>query len=123
MRGGPPDPRPGANSPDGTYDLRANPNHQPPFGKNVFGLNQKLTGNFWQDFGSQGGALSKFANQFPGMNAVAALHDAWMNNVTFTLGANLMTMPFAAAYTYIPLVGSASTAVTTQIMMEQSGRK
>ncbi|MBL8024468.1 MAG: RHS repeat-associated core domain-containing protein [Elusimicrobia bacterium] len=123
MRGGPPDPRPGLNSGDGTYDFRANSNHQPPFGKNVFGLNQKLTGNYWQDFGSQGGALSRFANQIPGMNAVAALHDAWMNNVTFTLTSNLTTMPFAAAYTYIPLLGGGSTSIINQMMVEEAGRK
>jgi RHS repeat-associated protein len=123
MRGGPPDPRPGAKLANGTYDVDANPYHQPPFEKNVFGLHKQLTGNFWQDFGTQGGALSKFANQIPGMNAVAALHDAWMNNVTFTLTNNLATMPHAVAFTYIPLLGSASTALINQKMVEESKYK
>jgi hypothetical protein len=86
---------------DGTYppDLETG---RPPYGYNVFGNNEPLTGSFFGDFFKQGGALSVVANQFPGANAVAYFHDTWMNQLgsSFNAFTNYSTMPAAAALGY-----------------------
>ncbi|MCL2761515.1 MAG: RHS repeat-associated core domain-containing protein, partial [Desulfuromonadales bacterium] len=97
-----PDPGPGENIPGGEYNAKVN-GGRPPQGANVFGLNKPLTGDFWADFFKQGGALSKVANYVPGLNAVAAIHDFWMNNMTFNWATNAGTMVLAAPLTYSAL--------------------
>jgi hypothetical protein len=45
---------------------------------NVFGTNtSKLSGNFFNDFFKQGGALSNTAQHVFGMNAISRLHDSY----------------------------------------------
>jgi RHS repeat-associated protein len=114
-----PNPMPGENLPDGRYFV--NKNHQPPVGKNVFGLNQKLEGGFWKDFWKQSGPLSKFANQVPGMNAVAGIHDVWMNTVTANLVNNVSLMFPAVPMAYGAMfgVGNVSGFTSSQITMEE----
>jgi hypothetical protein len=68
--------------------------------KNVIGLNEPLTGKFFEDFLKQGGALSKALNVIPTMNATAGLHDRWFNGpnrLVFTPFNNEGTMLPAAA--------------------------
>jgi RHS repeat-associated protein len=95
--------RPGTNLKKTTYVPNAL--GQPPEGVNVFGLNKGLTGDFFQDFWKQGGALSEFANQVPGMNAVAGLHDYWMNNVTVSMVNNISLMFPAVPMSYGAMFG------------------
>lgn len=69
---------------------------------NVLGINQKLTGNWTEDFGKQGGFLSKVLNVVPTMNATARLHDYWFNKgnpnrLEFTTFSNVGTMLPAAS--------------------------
>lgn len=91
----------GLASEDGTYyaDRKTG---RPPYGFNVFGNNEPLTGSFFGDFFKQGGALSVVANQFPGANAGAYFHDTWMNQLgsSFNAFTNYSTMPAAAAVSY-----------------------
>jgi filamentous hemagglutinin len=69
-------------------------------GKN-FGLN-----NNDRCFGCQDGALSRVMNNVPGMNALATLHDAWMNNLQGPMAAwqNYGTMLPAALVSYLALL-------------------
>ena len=91
----------GLASEDGRYRPDAETG-RPPYGYNVFGNNERLTGNFFGDFFKQGGALSVVANQVPGLNAVAYFHDTWMNQLgsSFNAFTNYSTMPAAAFVGY-----------------------
>ncbi|WP_022665050.1 hypothetical protein [Desulfospira joergensenii] len=97
------------------------PNFDPKFhfkfteGKLVFGFNKKLTGHFWKDFFTQGGPLSKSMNYIPGMNAMAHLHDFWMNSLFDNMLVNFGTMPLAAAITYGSVLGGAHAPMTVPI--------
>lgn len=83
----------------GTYNAMLN-DGRPPEGYNVVGLNRPEAGNIW-DVLRQGEPVSNAANQIPGINAVAKLHDYWMNNMIEPgFAANVMTMAPAAFVTY-----------------------
>jgi RHS repeat-associated protein len=80
MAGYRPDPSPGKPLPGGRYDPSDFPGRRAPKGYNVFGSNP-----FDNPGGAclQGSACSNFFNRIPGMNAIAGLHDYWMNNVPY----------------------------------------
>ncbi|HEX7964300.1 MAG TPA: SpvB/TcaC N-terminal domain-containing protein [Gammaproteobacteria bacterium] len=60
--------------------------------------------------GCEGGTFSQIADSYPGMNAVATLHDAWgdlyqaANGGAYPMWFRLLTMPVAAAVTYGSMV-------------------
>jgi hypothetical protein len=87
----------------------------------VIGLNRPLTGNFWQDFFTQGGSLSRALNMWPGANAVAGFHDTPLNGaIPFNLATNLGTIPAAIVVTYGALV---NTPLTNQIIIDDRIRR
>lgn len=110
-----PDPEPGKDLPDGVYDTNKN-GGRPPEGYKVLGLNKPLAGEFWEDFGKQGGAVSVLTD-VPGLNAVAGLHDYWMNQpgMPFNFVTNVGTMLPAAAVTYGALAGGHLAPLTVQM--------
>ena len=90
---------------------------RPPQGANVIGLNEQLMNDSsLRDFFRQSGPLSRFLNYVPGINAVAGIHDYWMNNVTtFSQWASIGTMLPAAAITYSALLnGSLSVQLSNK---------
>jgi RHS repeat-associated protein len=42
---------------------------------NIVGLNERLTGNFWDDIDKQGGLISRMTNAIPFINAAGRFHD------------------------------------------------
>ncbi len=96
--------KPGSTLLTGKYNAGFN-GGRPPYGVNVFGLNQLLIGNFWGDFFTQGGPLSNAANSV-GLNSIAVLHDYWMNNMSFNIVTNVGTMIPAAVITGAALLGN-----------------
>jgi hypothetical protein len=65
-----------------TYEPDPNTGRQLPQDEsmNVIGFNEPLTGNSLEDFGAQGGTLSKVLNVVPTMNATGGMHDYWFND-------------------------------------------
>lgn len=72
---------------------------------NVIGFNLPLNGD---DFFKQGGPLSQALNLFPGLNAIAQIHDTFFNTGPLPLNilTNIGTMLPAAYWTYGALVDS-----------------
>ncbi len=100
-------PLPGEQIPSGKYYPDSEGQLLAPAGYDVFGTNQKLSGNFFGDFLKQGGTLSRIANLFPGANALAAFHDDIFNQgyvANFNTFTNIGTMLPAAAITYTALL-------------------
>ena len=79
-----------------------------PWLKNVSGNNKALTGDYWKDFWTQGGAVSKFLNASPGGGATSRVHDSWLNPNYGGLNSvwNFPTMIPAAVLTYTALADS-----------------
>ena len=78
---------------------------------NIIMRNEKHSGKFFEDLGKQGSILSKVANLFPGMNAMAGLHDYWFNRTGTTWSAsnhfqNFGTMPIAYGISAAAVVGN-----------------
>ncbi len=86
---------------------------------NVFGDNQELSGNFFEDLGKQGGPISIVANLVPGANAGAVFHDTIFNNgsLPFNPATNYLTMPPAVLITYGALING---PLTVQLAVESS---
>jgi len=99
-----PNPSPGLAQPDGSYYYDASVCSQPPPGTNVWGVDEGPNGNIWHDTWIQGGPVSTVANLIPGQNALAELHDTWLN--TGFMGSmppvvqNFASMPLAFATSY-----------------------
>jgi hypothetical protein len=119
MAGFEPDYGPGEDLPNGNY--KPNGLGQAPAGKNISGYNQKLTGDFWTDFWTQGGFVSSGINAFPGGNATAGLHDFWMNNISMNLVTNVATMLPAAAMTYGAALGGPMAPMSSAFMTSYRG--
>jgi hypothetical protein len=117
---------PGEKLADGTYDPYAL-GQQAPKNRAVFGVNKPLTGDFWENFWKQGGFIGKVGNLFPGGNAVAGLHDYWMNmaaaNGTFNALTNVATMLPAAALSYAGQLDGQLMPLTVQMSNTESRRK
>jgi RHS repeat-associated protein len=98
-----PDPLPGKELPsgDGTFPESLG---VVPKGYAVFGNNDPTTGNFFQDFAKQGGALGRLANSVPVINSGAAFHDSifvrqifgmtksWLTNIPTILPTAIITI-------------------------------
>jgi RHS repeat-associated protein len=119
MAGFAPNYGPGEDIPGGRYE----PNNlkQAPTGKNVSGLNQELTGDFWEDFWTQGSFVSQRINAFPGGNATAGLHDFWMNNISMNLVTNVATMLPAAVVSYGAALGGPMAPMSSAFMISYKG--
>jgi hypothetical protein len=74
--------------------------------KDVFGFNRPLTGAATGEGWYQSGQYSLIADRVWGFHAISLFHDTWMNAlVSPSLFSNFASMPFAAAGTYVALVG------------------
>jgi hypothetical protein len=115
MVGYKPNSAPGEELKQGTYDSKAN-NGKAPAGKNVCALNKQLTGNFWKDFWTQGGFVSKLINSVPYGCATCALHDTWMNNIpAFNMVTNVGSIVPAVGYMSGSLLGGPTAPMTVPI--------
>lgn len=102
---------PGENRKQSVY--RFNPQTGQPLRQyqhmNVVGLNEPLSGHFFQDLFRQGGGLSRGLNQIPGANSAAALHDYWFHKpdgLSFTPLNNLLTILPAFLISTAALLGN-----------------
>jgi RHS repeat-associated protein len=88
---------------------------QPPSGMAVFGSNVPLTGDFWADVWKQGGFIGKLGNSLFSGNAIAALHDTWVNQMTmsgtFNQFNNISTMFPALVVTEAALLSDPAVSV------------
>ena len=108
------------------YDLDAGPGgasvEKGPLGMPVSGANNIGTQDTWRfdsngqrvvGFFEEGGPVSNFANQIPGINAVAGMHDVQqvaMGNSIWRDVLNVPGMAVAAGVTYAGFVGQALNA-------------
>ena len=119
IAGSPIDPKPGfyVEGGDGTY-YPDNVTGRPPLGRAVAGFNDALNGSLSDAF-KQAGGVGRSINGTPLGNAIAVLHDTWMNNIERSaLGAsclqcfNFTTIPPAVAITGVGATdGLASTVI------------
>ena len=71
-----------------------------PKGVNVIGDNEKLSGNFGQDFWKQGGAVSNALNKIYGANSTAYFHDTLLSNIPKNIFTNYTTIPLSLIVNY-----------------------
>ena len=71
-----------------------------PKGVNVIGDNEKLSGNFGQDFLRQGGAVSNALNKIYGANSTAYFHDTLLSNIPKNIFTNYTTIPLSLIVNY-----------------------
>ena len=61
--------------------------------------NNPLKLSFWKGFAREGGAISKFANKFGGMNSMATyIHDPWSSSVL------IQSIPLATQISIAPAI-------------------
>ncbi|MGH7240642.1 MAG: hypothetical protein ACREHG_11400, partial [Candidatus Saccharimonadales bacterium] len=110
------DARPGIKNPDGrttydrlTYDHNRAPRVQDPqTGEwretRNFGLNRTDPETGLPCYMCQGSGFSNFVNPFPGMNAIATLHDDFMNNLPWSNSLSIVMMPPAAIISEVSIL-------------------
>jgi len=107
-------------SPKGNY-VESLPLSKQITNANIFGTNQRLTGNFFSDFFKQGGALSVAANNvLPAAHGISVIHDVFQLGFDSIAGiqdswlraiGNVPAMLPAAAITYGGLIGNSPVVV------------
>ncbi len=86
------------------------------FGSNVFGKNEPIVGNWWEwaNIDKQGGLISRIGNAIPIGNAIAVLHDTWMNNVR-PENYGYLNYPVMLPAVAMTLAGSINGPLTVQL--------
>jgi len=118
---------PGKNQANGKTQYDSQGQQRPVSWKeNIIGLRKPHTpASSWyspRNFFKEGGMLSRALNLVPGMNAVAGLHDYWLNPVTspvkFNFFNNVGTMVPAAAVSTAAIFGNAMQGSTFSMRMQ-----